>query len=93
MDFDFLFAEIMDAVEQAYTNRIESDYTLPCPKPRSIGTLLKRVLENNFYECNDKCNRQIIGASMDSKCSPEICDISAYELIKQVFNMFPKNTK
>ena len=79
------FAEILDAVEEAYKNRVESDYTIPCPKPRSIRTLLKFVLENNFFEFNDKCYRQIIGASMGSKCSPEICDIAAYELIKQVF--------
>ena len=30
---------------------------------------------------------------MGSTCSPEICDIAAYELIKQFFNMFPENHK
>ena len=50
-------------------------------------------LSFHCFEFNDKCYKQVIGASMGSKCSPEICDIRAFEVVKEVFERFPTKEK
>ena len=58
------------------------DYITPIPQKATIASLVRFVLENNFNK--KKYYKQKIGASMGSKCSPEITDIRTFEVIREI---------
>lgn len=82
------FNELISAVGRAYDNAVNTDYTIKLPTKDTIVSFLSYILQNNYFEFNGKCYQQMIGASMGSKCSPEICDIRAFEIINEIFNKF-----
>ena len=69
------------------------DYITPIPQKATIASLVRFVLENNFFTFNKKYYKQKIGASMGSKCSPEITDIRTFEVIREIITMFETKDK
>lgn len=87
------FNELRLAVEKAYGEATQGDYLVKLPHTETIVTLLSLVLENNYFEFNGKFYKQIIGASMGSKCSGEICDIRAFEVLNEILRKFTHRHK
>ncbi|CAC5375304.1 unnamed protein product [Mytilus coruscus] len=73
------FNELIQSVGRAYSSAVKDDYPIKLPSCETIKLLVVAVLKNNYFEFNDRYFVQKICASMGSKCSPEICDIRAFE--------------
>ena len=58
------FDELAGAVERAWDNINIYDYITPIPQKATIASLVRFVLENNFFTFNKKYYKQKIGASM-----------------------------
>ncbi len=89
MEFD----ELTQSVERAYDQAIQSDYSISLPDKETMVSLVSAVLKNNYFEFNGRYFKQIIGASQGSKCSPEICDIRADELINEILDQYRYRNK
>lgn len=89
MEFD----ELIQSVQRAYNNVSQNDYSINIPSCETIVSLVSFVLKNNYFEFNDRYFVQTIGASMGSKCSPELCDIRAFEVINEIINSYAQSHK
>ncbi|CAG2250305.1 unnamed protein product [Mytilus edulis] len=87
------FNELIHSVGRAYSSAVKEDYPIKLPSCETIKSLVATVLKNNYFEFNDRYFVQKIGASMGSKCSPEICDIRAFEVLNEVIEKFKYKNK
>lgn len=83
MEFD----ELLHSVEKAY---LADNSSLELPRPYSSDLIffLRCILENNFFEFNGKYYKQIIGAAMGARPSPEITDIRMKDITDDVISKF-----
>ncbi|CAG2218755.1 unnamed protein product [Mytilus edulis] len=87
------FNELIHSVGRAYNSAVKEDYPIKLPSCETIKSLVATVLKNNYFEFNDRYFVQKIGASMGSKCSPEICDIRAFEVINEIIEKYKYKNK
>ena len=85
--------EMVEAVGRAWDQLNSADYNIKVLNKNTIEILTRFILENNYFTFNNKYYRQVIGASMGSKCSPGVADIKAYEVIKGIVNSFETKEK
>ena len=48
------FEELVDAVKSAWDEKIIEDYIIPTPSKELMGSLVKFVLESNYFKFNNK---------------------------------------
>ncbi|CAG2203449.1 unnamed protein product [Mytilus edulis] len=87
------FNELIHSVGRAYNSAVKEDYPIKLPSCETIKSLVATVLKNNYFEFNDRYFVQKICASMGSKCSPEICDIRAFEVINEIIEKYKYKNK
>ena len=63
------FEELVNAVKSAWDEKIIEEYIIPIPSKETMGSLVRSVLENNYFKFNNKFYKQKIGVIMGSKCS------------------------
>ena len=87
------FHELLLAVKDAYINSDKPEINMPYPDTSDLVDLIKIVLENNYFEFNGKCYKQIIGCAMGSTVSPEVSDIRMYQITQQIMTQFKHANK
>ena len=76
------FDELIGAVERAYNaTNIQGRINIPCPDAEDLIFLLRCILDNNYFEFNNKVYKQTIGASMGQISSPHTCEIRMFEIL------------
>ena len=83
MEFD----ELLHSVEKAYLAD-NSNLELPRPCSSDLIFFLRCILENIFFEFNGRYYKQIIGAAMGARPSPEITDIRMKDITDEAISKF-----
>ena len=81
------FNELLQSVEKAYSAD-NSNLEVPRPCISDLIFFLRCILENNFFEFNGRYYKQIIGAAMGARPSPEITDIRMKDITDNVISKF-----
>ena len=88
------FDDLLGAVERAYNaTNIQGRINIPCPDAEDLIFLLRCILDNNYFEFNNKVYKQTIGASMGQISSPHTCDIRMFEITNFITNHYKYNNK
>lgn len=80
------FIELLRTVSEAYKSANKPQIDILYPDTEYHTFLLKCVLENKYFEINEKNYKQIIGCSMGAIPSPEVSDTRMYEIMNYIMS-------
>lgn len=90
---NMIATEHIQSAAKALTKLKQNDVWIKIPQVEYLVELLKILLENNEFECNDNLYKQILGASMGAVASPEVCDLHLFDILENIIIKYENKKK